>query len=334
MKVKMILPSLIEARSPHWRSIKYTLFPPLGLATLAGYLGDEDEVALQDEHVEELDLNDEPDLVVLQVYVTSSSRAYAIADHYRSKGTYVVMGGLHVTSRPREAIAHADSIFLGPGEDTWPAFLTDYRNRSPRRVYRSKTRSLDDLPPVRRDLIKRHQYLVPNTVVLSRGCPHHCKFCYKDAFYRGGKSFYSKSVDASLSEIEALGGKHLYFLDDHLFGSPHFIDPLLDGLRGMGRVWQAAGTVQSVLKPGLMEKASDAGLRSLFVGFETLNQAGLREQGKLHNLGRDYSAAISRLHDLGNLRAQVAVLRTEQPGVVSAQTGARYGSSSLRISSR
>ena len=104
MKVKMILPALTEAKSPFWRPIKYSLFPPLGLATLAGYLPADVEVDLQDEHVEELSLDDEPDLVVIQVYITSARRAYAIADHYRRRGVYVALGGLHVTSLPDEAL--------------------------------------------------------------------------------------------------------------------------------------------------------------------------------------------------------------------------------------
>ena len=103
MKVKMILPALTEAKSPFFRPIKYSLFPPLGLATLAGFLNETDEITLQDEHVETLDLEDEPELVVIQVYITSAYRAYALADHYRSKGAYVCLGGLHVTSLPEEA---------------------------------------------------------------------------------------------------------------------------------------------------------------------------------------------------------------------------------------
>ncbi|MCB9135567.1 MAG: B12-binding domain-containing radical SAM protein, partial [Anaerolineales bacterium] len=82
MKVKMILPALTEAKSPFFRPIKYSLFPPLGLATLAGYLDETDEIEIQDEHVETLNLDDEPDLVVIQVYITSAFRAYQIADHY------------------------------------------------------------------------------------------------------------------------------------------------------------------------------------------------------------------------------------------------------------
>jgi radical SAM superfamily enzyme YgiQ (UPF0313 family) len=299
MKVKMILPALTEAKSPFFRPIKYSLFPPLGLATLAAYLEPDDEVVIQDEHVEELDLNDEPDLVVIQVYITSAYRAYQLAELYRARGAHVALGGLHVTSLPEEAAAHADTIFIGPGEETWPIFLADLRAGRPGKLYRSKVRTLVGLPPIRRDLIKRHLYLVPNSIVVSRGCPHVCDFCYKEAFFEGGKSFYTQTVDDALAEIERLPGHHLYFLDDHLFGDARFAGALFDGMAGMGRLWQAAGTVQSVLKPGLLEKAVAAGLRSLFVGFETLNPQSLKEQRKYQNLDRDYSAAVRRLHDLG-----------------------------------
>jgi len=304
MKIKMILPALTEAKSPFWRPIKYSLFPPLGLATLAGYLLPQDEISLQDEHVEPLDLDDQPDLVVIQVYITSAYRAYEIADHYRRKGVYVCLGGLHVSSLPEEAAQHADSIFTGPGEDTFPAFLDDFRAWFPRKEYRSHVRTLAGMPRVRRDLIKRHLYLVPNSIVVSRGCPHHCDFCYKDAFFQGGRSFYTQAVDAALAEIDRLPGRHLYFLDDHLFGDARFASALFDGMRGMGRLWQAAGTLQSILRPGLMERAAACGLRSLFVGIETLNADNLRSQHKFQNLDRQDqlptgAAAIRRLHDLG-----------------------------------
>jgi radical SAM superfamily enzyme YgiQ (UPF0313 family) len=299
LTVKMILPALTEAVSPFFRPVKYSLFPPLGLATLAAYLDPRDEVEIQDEHVEPLRLDDEPELVVIQVYITSARRAYRLADHYRSRGAYVVLGGLHVTSLPDEAARHADTVFLGPGEDTWPEFLRDFRAGRPRARYRSSVRTLEGLPPIRRDLIRRELYLVPNSIVVSRGCPHVCDFCYKEAFFEGGKGFYTQTVDDALAEIERLPGRHLYFLDDHLFGNPRFAGTLFDGMRGMGRLWQAAGTVQSVLRPGLLERAVASGLRSLFVGFETLNPTSLRAQRKFQNLRRDYGQAVRRLHDLG-----------------------------------
>ena len=322
LRVKMISPAKTAPDGRFWRSIKYSLFPPLGLATLAGYLDPDDEVELQDEHVEQLGLDDEPDLVVIEAYVTSARRAYRYADRYRARGAYVCLGGLHPTSLPREAARHADSVFCGPGEDTWPAFLRDFRAGRPKPLYRSTERTLAGLPQVRRELIKRDRYLVPNSLVVSRGCPHVCDFCYKEAFFRGGRSFYVQAVDDALAEIDRLPGRHLYFLDDNLFGSPPFAAALFDGLRGMGRVWQAAGTVEAVLRPGLLEKAVESGLRSLFVGFETLSEQNLLRAGKTQNLDGDgrrsaaaslagrtaspaapglphYDAAVRRLHDLG-----------------------------------
>lgn len=299
MKVKMILPSLTEAGSPFWRPIKYSLFPPLGLATLAGHLSPEDDIEIVDEHVEPLWMDDRPDLVVIQVYITNACRAYAIADHYRHTGSYVILGGLHVTSLPVEASVHADTVCLGPGEDTFPRFLEDFRQGKPRKQYQSTVRTLTDNPPIRRDLIKRHLYLVPNSIVVSRGCPYHCDFCYKEAFFRGGRSFYTQKVDTALAEIENLPGRHLYFLDDHLFADEKFAMALFEGMKGMNRVFQAAGTIRSVLNRPLLQKASEAGLRSLFVGFETISGKNLQDYNKRHNHEEDYEKAVTSLHEQG-----------------------------------
>ena len=280
LRVKFILPALTEATSPFWRPVKSSLFPPLGLATLAAYLDPDDEASLEDEHVQPLVLDDDrPDLVVIQVYITNAYRAYRLADRYRALGSFVALGGLHVTSLPLEAAAHADAIFLGPGEQTFPQFLEDFRSGRPELRYESTAgRTLDRLPPVRRDLIRRRNYLVPNSLVVTRGCPQHCDFCYKDAFFAGGRSFYTQRVDDALAEIARLPGRHLYFLDDHLLGDRRFARALFDGMRGMNRLFQGAATVDSILRDDVIEHAADAGLRSLFVGFETLTPGQPQDQ--------------------------------------------------------
>ena len=125
LQIKFILPALTEATDPYWRPIKYSLFPPLGLATLAAYLSPEDHAVIIDEHVARLTLDDSPHLVVIQVYITNAYRAYKIADHYRKRGAFVCLGGLHVTSLPHEAALHADArieaIYTDTGE---AAYLT------------------------------------------------------------------------------------------------------------------------------------------------------------------------------------------------------------------
>src|SRR5690606_27740426 len=152
-------------------------------------------------------------------------------------------------------------------------FLKDFKNKTPKKVYTSLTRTLEGIPPIRRDLIKRNRYLVPNSIVVTRGCPHHCDFCYKDAFFEGGKTFYTQAVDDALAEIDRLPGKHLYFLDDHLLGNAKFASGLFEGMKGINRVFQGAATIDSILRGNLIEKAAEAGLRSLFVGFETFSPA-------------------------------------------------------------
>ena len=300
LTVKFILPALTEATSPYWRPIKYSLFPPLGLATLAAYLSADDRTTITDEHVQTLDLTDHPDLVVIQVYITNAYRAYKIADHYRATGSFVILGGLHVTSLPDEAAPHAHSIFLGPGEQTFPQFLSDFRAGQPKPRYISTSgRTLSQIPPIRRDLIDRRRYLVPNSIVVTRGCPMHCDFCYKDAFFTGGRGFYTQRVDDALSEISRLPGRHLYFLDDHLLGDTRFASALFAGMRGMNRLFQGAATVDSILRGNLIEQAADAGLRSIFVGFETLSPNNLASSNKRQNLNRDYKAVTDRLHNLG-----------------------------------
>ena len=307
MRVLMVLPALTEAKSPFFRPIKYSLFPPLGLASLASHLDEaNDEIQIVDEHVmPALSLagppEPRPDLVVIQSYITNAYRSYRIADHYRAHGVRVAIGGLHATSLPHEAAPHADHLFLGPGDATFPLFLEDLRNGNPKPVYdsRDNPRSLVGLPPIRRDLVDRKRYLVPNSIVVTRGCPHHCSFCYKDAFFEGGKSSYTQPVDDALAEIDRLPGRHLYFLDDHLLGHARFARALFDGMRGMGRVFQGAATVDSILRGDLIEHAVDAGLRSIFIGFETLSDEALTGSNKRQNLGQDYTAAIRRLDQLG-----------------------------------
>jgi Radical SAM superfamily len=133
---------------------------------------------------------------------------------------------------------------------------------------------------------------------VSRGCPHRCEFCYKDAFYQGGKSFYTRAVDEVLAEIQRLPGRHLYLLDDHLLGHRRFAATLFAGMRGMGRVFQGASTVNAILDSDLIEQAAQAGMRSVFIGFETLNPENLRRHAKRQNLARNYDGVIRRVHSL------------------------------------
>ncbi|WP_026478786.1 B12-binding domain-containing radical SAM protein [Alkaliphilus transvaalensis] len=299
MKIKFILPALEEAKSPFWRPIKYSLFPPLGLATLASFCSETDEVEIVDEHVEEIKLDDQPDLVCIETYITNAHRAYEIADLYRSRGIKVALGGLHATTLPEEAKVHADTVLLGLGEGNFPKFLEDVKQGKVLEFYQEGEVFLDSLPLPRRELIKREKYLVPNSMVFSRGCPNRCSFCYISSFYKDGKSFYTYKIDRILEEIDSLQGRHLYFLDDNLFADKKLVREVFREMRGMNKFFQGAITVDSVLADDTIELAYEAGFRSAFIGFESINQDNICLSNKRTNLVDQYKKAIKRLDQLG-----------------------------------
>ncbi|HOX52898.1 MAG TPA: radical SAM protein [Fibrobacteria bacterium] len=296
---KLILPPLEEARGKHWRSIKYSLFPPLGLATLAGYLPPDDHIEIVDGHVEEIRTDDRPDFVLIQTYITNSDTAYALADLYRRRGSRVILGGLHATSLPEEARLHADSLVLGPADGIMREVVLDAIQGKLKPLYQATVRDITDTPFPRRDLLARSRYFVPNSLVVSRGCPYGCDFCYKHAFFKGGSSYYTTNLDRALMEVDSLPGRHLFFLDDNLLAPGRFTEDLLSELAGRDRLIQGAGTIASVLDPKLVGLAARAGLKSLFVGFESIDETNLRESNKRHNRPSDYERAIAILHDHG-----------------------------------
>lgn len=299
MKIKFILPALTEAKSPYFRPIKYSLFPPLGLAVLASLCDKSDDIEIVDEHIEEVNFNDEPNLVCIESYITNAHRTYEIADFYRKRGIKVAIGGLHATTLPLEAKRHADTVLLGLGENSFPKFLKDFKDGNIKEFYNQGEVSLDNLPLPRRDLIKQEKYLVPNSMVFSRGCPNRCSFCYVNSFYKGSKSFFAYKVDRILEEIESMKGRHLYFLDDNIFADKKLSRQVFKEMRGMNKVFQGAITVDSILQDDTIDLAYEAGFRSAFIGFESINSKNLVQINKNSNIGKDYSKAIKRLDELG-----------------------------------
>lgn len=299
MKIKFILPPLTESKSPFWRPIKYSLFPPLGLAYLAAYCAFEDEISIEDGHVEPINLSDKPDLVAIQVYITNAYKAYEIAETYRRRGVYVVLGGLHVTSLPKEAAQYGDTVILGLGECAFPAFLKDFKEGKAKKFYYEPGVDFKKVPYPRRDLFSREKYLVPNSMVFSRGCPNRCDFCYVSAFYKGKRSYYRYEADRIIEEIKGLKGKHLYFLDDNIFADPLLAREIFTRMKGMGKLFQGAVTVDGILESDLIEVARDAGFRSAFIGFESISEGALKSVGKRKGDTRRYKEAIARLDDLG-----------------------------------
>ena len=299
-RLLLILPALQEVFGSEFRRIKYSLVPPLSLLTVAG-LTPEDryEIIVRDEHVESIDVAEDVDLVAMTVYVSSAHRAYALAERYRRRGAKVVLGGIHPSTLPAEAAEHADAVCTGPAEPVWGDILRDFENGALKKFYRGRPEGSAALvAPARRDLMNPNAYLVRNTMVTSRGCPHCCSFCYKSSFW-GPRYYEARPMDRIERELASLDGQFVFFLDDNLLGNRHHARALFRVLRGSGIVWQASSSIDAAQDPSFLDEAYAAGCRSLFVGFESISPENLRNANKRTNVAADYPEAIRRFHDAG-----------------------------------
>jgi radical SAM superfamily enzyme YgiQ (UPF0313 family) len=298
-RLLLILAAVTQPGSQHYRLIKYSQFPPLSLMTIAGLTPDNWEITIRDEHVESSDVDGDVDLVGIQTYISSASRAYELARQWQQRGAKVVLGGLHPTSLPDEAAEHADAVCIGPAETVWGQILDDFEHGRLQPFYRGRCDGSAALVPTpRRDLMNPRAYLIRHTMVTSRGCPHACDFCYKSTFW--GPTYYEPRPIADLErELSAIDDGLVFFLDDNLLANRLHARRLFDVLRGSGIVWQAAASLDVARDPHYLEEAYDAGCRSLFVGFESLSPANMRGNNKLVNATTDYAEVCRRFHDAG-----------------------------------
>lgn len=299
-RLLLILPSLQQLDNYEFRLIKYSRFPPLSLLTIASLTPDDRwEVIVRDEHIESSDVEGHVDLVGIQTYISSSGRAYQLADRWRQRGAKVVLGGLHPTSLPDEAASHADAICTGPAETVWRQILDDFEHGRLKKLYQGRRQGSAELAPApRRDLMNPRGYLIRNTMVTSRGCPHSCDFCYKSSFW--GPSYYeARPIDRIERELADVDDGLVFFLDDNLLANRRHARAMFDLLRGSGIVWQAAASLDVADDPAYLEEAYDAGCRSLFVGFESISAENMRNNNKPVNATADYAQACRRFHDAG-----------------------------------
>jgi radical SAM superfamily enzyme YgiQ (UPF0313 family) len=146
--------------------------------------------------------------------------------------------------------------------------------------------------------MNRHKYLVPNTIVTSRGCPHCCDFCYKESFW--GRNYHRfRPLGEIRRELETFQHRFVFFLDDNLLGNRREARRLFSLLGDYDFVWQASASLDAAFMPGLLQEAYDCGCRSLFVGFESISKANMANANKIQNRRYDYGEAIRRFHDAG-----------------------------------
>ena len=280
------------------------LLAPLGLMYLAAHTPPEVEVRLVDENVERIDFSDLPDLAGITTMTATAPRAYEIADRYRALGVKVVLGGVHASMLPAEALQHADAVLIGEAEEIWPRVLADADAGRLEPLYRQDGHVDFKRPaPPRRDIIDPKRYWSANGVQTSRGCPHDCNFCSVTAF--NGRRLRLREVDDVLAEVESLPRTNLLrrkvvpFVDDNIAANPSRAKEFFRELIPMRIRWGSQASITFASDEELVALAAESGCHFLFVGLETTSSQALAEMGKRQNKVEEYETVLRLLRKYG-----------------------------------
>lgn len=297
MEICLIAPAPGSATKPPHMG-QAPLFPPLGLMTVAALTPEPHRVTIVDEALGLVDPDLSPDLIGLTATTAQAPRAYELADHFRAKGIPVVMGGMHASALPGEALLHADAVVVGEAEGLWPQVLDDAGRRGLKPLYQLADRvDAALIPPARRDLLDLSKYVAGNTLQASRGCPFACSFCTVTTFFGG--TCRTRPIEQVIQEAVAMDGGPLLFVDDNIMGKPSYARELFARMGDLGRNFVAQASTTVARWPGLIQQAAKAGCRALFVGLESISQQRLAGLGKRFNVVSRYRELVQRLHDCG-----------------------------------
>jgi len=278
----------------------------LALATLAALTPPDIEVSITDENIEDVDFdNVDFDNGVDLVGITSNTflapRAYEIADEFRTRGIAVILGGIHASMLPEEAIQHADAVVIGEAENVWTNLINDYRIGKLQQFYKSSERpKLENQPIPRWDLLKNERYVF-HILQTSRGCPYDCEFCTVKAM--NGKRYRFKPVKNVIREIEALisiQNKLIFFADDNFIGNRRHAKELLRELVSLKIVYFAQASLDITKDDELLQLLAESGCKRVLIGFESLSEANLEQMNKgKPNKVEEYAKDIQKIQSYG-----------------------------------
>lgn len=281
------------------RSLHYA---PLTLTTLAALVPEDAdaEVVIYDETAGKIPLDIDAELIGITCITGTAPRCYAYADYFRKKGKTVFMGGVHPSMLPEEAAQHADVIFTGFSEQTFPEFIHDYLKGGYRKFYNQNSDfTIAGKPLPRRELLNKKRYITTMTVEAIRGCCHTCTFCaYPAAF---GRCVYKRPVKEVAAEIEALNTKHVVFPDVNLVTDREYAIELFTELIPLKIIWLGLVTSSIGIDEELMTLFRKSGCRGLLIGFESITQESQKYIHKGVNKVDSYVELMKRLHDNGIL---------------------------------
>lgn len=305
-------------------------FPKLSLPAIAAYTPEHWEIEVQDEAVREIDLDYPADMVGISVMTCYAPRAYQLADEFRKRGVPVVLGGVHPTYCPDEALQHCDAIVTGEAEESWPRLVEDFEAGRMQRHYKMEQfPPLDHYKPPRVDLLSEDAYMTRQCTFTTRGCHFDCEFCSVSPF--NGKSTRRRPVAEVVAEIQRVkgwvceelvgrmgrssmletlkiaakirfgieDGSIFAFVDDLHNSNRAYCRELWAALKPLNIKWGCQSTLFLGDDAEMVKLAAESGCVSVFVGLESIFEESLGETHKPFNKVKKFEEEIKMFHDHG-----------------------------------
>lgn len=273
--------------------------PVAGLLAVAALIPEDDyEIILTDENIEPIDFDLKVDMVGISAMTSYVKRGYEIADAFRARGVPVVMGGVHVSYLPQEALKHADAVVVGEAELIMDRLLDDLHRGRLKGIYKAESlHTMISLPKPRQELLKSNRYINKGFIQTSRGCHHGCTFCAEPTMY--GLRFRYRPIEDLIAEIEHIKERVILINDADFFGTPKRAMEVMKAFKGRGLQWQAAVNSRDAHDERLLESAAESGCFMLSIGFESISKQTLRNVHKCQNDPETYRKLVEKLHRYG-----------------------------------
>ncbi len=275
-------------------------YPPLSLAILASLTPPDWEVEILDFNFVPFEVK-KADLVGITSFTCTANAAYEIAAKYRSNNMKVVMGGIHASVLPDEALNYVDSVVLGEAEGIWNKVIDDFVKGELKKTYKAELLPFENWPIPRHDLF--HPYYRMGVIQTSRGCPFNCDFCSVSLF--NGNQYRLRPIDEVIAELKTIKEDKVFIIDDNILGvGKKNEERALELFKRMkneniNKTWFSYASINFADKPEILKAAADCGCTMIFIGFEAEDDLQLKEMNKNLNIKSGshlYHQAVKRIN--------------------------------------
>ncbi len=274
-------------------------FIGLTMPLLAAECGDDWEVQICIETIEDIPYDTEIDLIGIGSMGHSIIRGIEIAREFKKRGKTVIIGGYMASLVSDEVKQYADCIMIGDAEGYWQQMLNDYLNGELKPFYESKITELSTpLPKYELVTCKKIGDFLP--VQAGRGCPNDCAFCSIACLYRG--KYLRRAIPEVIRDIKRvreLGFKKFLLIDDNILSNRQYMIDLCAEIKKLNMEWYSQCSIHLANDPELLKCVVDSGCTCLSFGIETITKSNLEKLNKGWENPEDYHHMIQTLREAG-----------------------------------